>query len=561
MTIKRFGAALIAALAIVFLPPATFAVPAPCVMPTSGTVSGLTLVQDINTCNTSMIGLFSGGSAPSSPTAGMLWWNTGTNIVSEYDANGNWDPIWFVDATDGLVALQIGGGIQATITSAATVDLWSTPVSSIAVTGATTITALTNADAAPGTLKVVAFQGVLTLTNNSTSLILPNGGSNITTAAGDYALVLALTKTNVAVVYYQRATGAALSSQGLNVGASALGNSALGINQPVNLGLTASVGSSALTVSITGVNGAAPSSVNPVLIPFRSSTLATGTPVIDSLQSSLSITIASGNTMGCTSGVACRIWIYAIDNTGTPAIGVMTCSNTTQIFACSDDLVFNTASGTSGGSSGGTLYASTGSLAGKAVRIIGYLEATEATAGTWATAPSKIQLFGPGMKKPGDIVQGPIYATSNNGSTGSGTSNTTTLPTLSITPTSPINLIRIAARGILGTASSSATITAQIFRAVGGSPACTTGIGSLLYAPSTSPSTATITIGGIDAPQSVSQQTYTVCIKANSGAVNGTYCQQSLTAVCDLEGYEIMGRREDEPVNDNIHPGVLSRVS
>jgi hypothetical protein len=56
-------------------------------------------------------------------------------------------------------------------------------------------------------------------------------------------------------------------------------------------------------------------------------------------------------------------------------------------------------------------------------RILGYLEYASglATAGTYATAPTKVQLVGPGVKKPGAIVH-TAYA-SNTGST-TATTNT-----------------------------------------------------------------------------------------------------------------------------------------
>src|SRR5579885_736476 len=59
----------------------SFAAQNSCVIPTTGTLSGLTLVQDINACHGSMLSVFSGATAPSPATQWMLWQNTANNTV------------------------------------------------------------------------------------------------------------------------------------------------------------------------------------------------------------------------------------------------------------------------------------------------------------------------------------------------------------------------------------------------------------------------------------------------------------------------------------------------
>jgi hypothetical protein len=547
--IRAAFAAFFVAGTIVAATPAA-AVPLICVMPTSGTVSGLTLVNDINNCLGSALALFAGGTTPDSPTTGMLWWNTNTGYVAQWDGTG-WNNLWNVDTTNHLNAVQIGGGVQASLVSASITDLWSVPAASVAVTGTSTITQLANGHAVPGTLKIVTFAGALTLTQGGgtggTPLNLPNNGSNIVTAPGDYAIVLALTSNNVQVIQYTRATGAALSTFGLNVGAAALGNSALSFDMPVNLGLTASIASNALTVSIVGANGATPSSTNPVLIPFRSTTPATGTPSVDTVTGTAAMTVGSGFTMGCSSNVACRIWIYAIDNGGNVLLGLQTCSNATQTFSCSDDLLFNTNANTNGTNLNGVLASTVAGLAGKAVRIIGYLEATETTAGTWATAPSKIQIFGPGVKKPGDVVQNVAFSTGSSASW-SATSLVGSNLSGSITPTSTINPIRVKlVAGISASANSGGNevIGTQVYRGISGT---FNGIGQLYNTGFLSPGAGS-TLDGIvtamptDLPGTTSQVTYTLYF--NTGASGHT------VTVINGEGelMEIMGALE-EPGND-----------
>lgn len=202
--------------------PAARASQATCVMPTTGTVSGLTLVQDINACYAAILTSNSGGTAPANgtgglPMTGQMWLDTSTtpNGLRVYDGTV-WEVLGYVDAATGRWTPPIGGGTN-TLASATTADLWSVRQGYVSVTGTTTITALASASAIPGTLKVVRFTGALTLTHNATSLILPSA-ANITTAAGDSAVVLALTSTNVAVVSYSRASGQAVVNPSVAVG-------------------------------------------------------------------------------------------------------------------------------------------------------------------------------------------------------------------------------------------------------------------------------------------------------------------------------------------------------
>lgn len=91
---------------------------------------------------------------------------------------------------------------DGTIASATTTDLSTVNDGDIAVTGTTTITGFGTLTA--GIKKVLTFSGALTLTYNATSLILP-GAANITTAAGDVAIMRSLGSGNWKCISYQRA--------------------------------------------------------------------------------------------------------------------------------------------------------------------------------------------------------------------------------------------------------------------------------------------------------------------------------------------------------------------
>jgi hypothetical protein len=181
-----------------------------CILPNTGTVSGLTLVNDANACINSLLSLYSGASAPGTPTTGMLWYNTTTNYIQQFDGT-SWINLWYVDATNHQITVQIGGGItSSTLASAATVDLGSINQSFVGITGTTTITSF-GSSATTGTIHIVKFSGILTLTYNATSLILQSG-FNITTAAGDTAIALYLGGGNWQVISYIPASGNAVTS-------------------------------------------------------------------------------------------------------------------------------------------------------------------------------------------------------------------------------------------------------------------------------------------------------------------------------------------------------------
>jgi hypothetical protein len=110
-----------------------------------------------------------------------------------------------------LRAIQAGVRNESstdTIASASTTDLGTKAAGFLTISGTTTITSFGTLSA--GMSKTVLFSGVLTLTHNATSLILP-GAENITTAAGDVAIFRSLGSGNWRCVAYQKASGAPIS--------------------------------------------------------------------------------------------------------------------------------------------------------------------------------------------------------------------------------------------------------------------------------------------------------------------------------------------------------------
>src|SRR5580698_1430354 len=68
------------------------------VLPTTGTVSGLEIVQAINNATDTLNTLASGASAPSSPEAGQLWHDTTNNILKLRSLdNTTWIPLTYLN--------------------------------------------------------------------------------------------------------------------------------------------------------------------------------------------------------------------------------------------------------------------------------------------------------------------------------------------------------------------------------------------------------------------------------------------------------------------------------
>ncbi len=99
---------------------------------------------------------------------------------------------------------------EVNVASAASPDIWGAtgPGSVIHITGTTDITDFADAPHA-GAQRLVIFDGVLTLTDNAN--ISNPGGSNIITAADDYAIIIAETTTTFKVIYF-RADGSNIAA-------------------------------------------------------------------------------------------------------------------------------------------------------------------------------------------------------------------------------------------------------------------------------------------------------------------------------------------------------------
>jgi hypothetical protein len=145
--------------------------------------------------------------------------------------------------------------------------------------------------------------------------------------------------------------------------------------------VTASVAANAMTVTL-----------NPCSLAFRSSTLTSGTTVTRTVAAAISVTVSSGSTLGTVSAQQSRIIVLAIDNAGTVELAVVNISGGTQLDET--NLISTTAEGGAGAADSATVVYSTTARSNVAYRVVGFIQSTQSTAGTWATAPSTIQGYG-----------------------------------------------------------------------------------------------------------------------------------------------------------------------
>jgi hypothetical protein len=142
--------------------------------------------------------------------------------------------------------------------------------------------------------------------------------------------------------------------------------------------ISASIASSALTITASAL-----------VLDFRSTTLSSGTVTTVS-GTPASLVVPSTATLGTVNAVQSRLVVIALNNAGTIELAVVNISGGNNL----DETTLLTTTAISASSTSASTVYSTTARTSLAFRVIGYIESTQATAGTWATAPSTIQGYG-----------------------------------------------------------------------------------------------------------------------------------------------------------------------
>lgn len=215
-------------------------------------------------------------------------------------------------------------------------------------------------------------------------------------------------------------------------------------------------------------DGTSPTPENPILITFQSSD---GSYIRRTVTAFLNTGIAGA--MGTASGVAFRIWLVAIDTGSGVAIAAVNCLSGTSIMALHEGLTYSTVAGVAPNAQ--VLYSSGASYTGKNICILGYADydAGQATAGVWATAPSRVVQFTAGMPLPGEEVQS-VFSPTGAVATGTAASMPAadTVPaitngdeymTAAITPSSLANILEVASQASFAHNTAGTTVVGALF--------------------------------------------------------------------------------------------------
>ena len=140
--------------------------------------------------------------------------------------------------------------------------------------------------------------------------------------------------------------------------------------------ITASVGASALTCTL-----------NPTILNFRNTPLTSGTINTRTVAAAISVVVPSTATLGTVSAQQSRLVVIALDNAGTVELAVVNIAGGNNL----DETTLISTTAIAAGSNSANVVYSTTARTSLPFRVVGYIESTQATAGTWATAPSTIQ--------------------------------------------------------------------------------------------------------------------------------------------------------------------------
>jgi hypothetical protein len=177
----------------------------------------------------------------------------------------------------------------------------------------------------------------------------------------------------------------------------------------VNIGLSATAASGALTINLTTNSGAVPSGGSPSVLPFRAAAGNSGEVTMRPVSAATTLTISPGSTLGVSSAsTPFALWVVAFDDAGTVRLGVINCRLGGNVFPLgrSNPRATSTAEGGTGTADSAHVFYTGTAVASKAYCVLGRLEWSSglATPGTW-TAPSLVEPWHPHMKMPGDVIQ------------------------------------------------------------------------------------------------------------------------------------------------------------
>ena len=306
-----------------------------------------------------------------------------------------------------------------------------------------------------------------------------------------------------------------------------------------NLTIAHSRSGNAETIALKTLAGTDPTPDNPIRIGFNTTT---GGFTVLEITAATSIVLSSGSTLGATSGGIFRVWLVGFNDSGTFRLGAIKCALTDGVYGLQDNVVESSTAegGTGTADSSGVIYTGT-AVTSKVMRVLGYLEYTLTTAGTWDAAPSLVLLYGRGTKLPGDTVQikRTVDATARSVTSASFQASGVSVD---ITPKSACNGVRLQVMAGVGRSQEGAVYTTFYRGTMSLIPSGAAGMGSTTLNANTYEQMTSIV--HTDFPLAASSTTYNIYMHSGNAAHTAYLARRgdsaTVTNATVLEAEEIM---------------------
>lgn len=154
------------------------------------------------------------------------------------------------------------------------------------------------------------------------------------------------------------------------------------------LALQSQVSGQIIQVGASLVSSALQMTLNPVSLTFRSPTASMGTTESIVIPSTLTLSAPAGATFGMLNGVQAILVLLVAYNSGSPVLCV---SNMAGGLDLGETGLISPTIISAGATASNVIYSAAAVTANAPYRVVGYIQITEATAGTWASAPTLVQ--------------------------------------------------------------------------------------------------------------------------------------------------------------------------
>lgn len=316
------------------------------------------------------------------------------------------------------------------------------------LTAASSKIAVTNGNGVSGNPTVDVTEANLTLTNLGGTLTVAKGGTGLTTMGAKGAIAVATAAGTVAAKAVGGNGKLLVPSSGATDGLAWVGAGLAMWNGTITV-TPDTPAANQMRVAVKTEAGNDPSAADPVVMAFRDPTSTAGGYTLAVVTAALQLDVSDGASFGFVASQKSRLYVGAMLNGSTPELLVYHANGpssfTTSLKGFAESDLMSTVAMSASADSTQIAYSTT-ARSTLPWRLLGWFEvATEATAGQWSNAPTKIQTMGPGVPRHGDVIQR-IDASSGGSTTTSTSLVDVTNASVTISPTSDINKVNVDVR-------------------------------------------------------------------------------------------------------------------